>query len=105
MVLAIAIMEAFESFAEANAPTGHGWCAALGDCRIPGAGCHVGAAMRTLQLGAEGREFDEMVSYATAYWESGKAGGHHQNVEAGRLQALKATPRFRELATAWFDTD
>lgn len=103
LVLALAIMEVFDGFDEANAPTGHGWCAALGDSRIPGAGCHVGAAIRTLKLGAEGKDVEAMVCFATDYWESGQAGGHHKNVAAGRDQALKAIPRFRELAAVWFN--
>lgn len=103
LVLAMAIMEVYPSYELANATTEHGWCEALGDCRIPGAGCHVSAAMRTLKLGAEGAGIDEMVAYAHSYWEEGRAGGHHKNIEAGRAQAEEALPRFRELASRWFE--
>lgn len=37
LVLATAIMGVFPDFISANTPTEHGWCAALGDSRIPGA--------------------------------------------------------------------
>lgn len=101
LVLATAIMSVFGSFAEANAPTGHGWCAALGDDRIPGAGDHVGAAMRTLAVGVEGEGIDAMVAYANRYWEGGQAGGHHRNVAEGVAQAKAIEPAFRALAQKW----
>lgn len=102
LVLATAIMSVFPKFSEANHPTEHGWCQALVDSRIPGAGDHVGAAMRVLELGAKGAGVDEMVKCAMDYWASGNAGGHHDNVEAGRAQAHTAEARFRELAAVWF---
>lgn len=101
LVLATAIMEVFPSYEAANAPTGHGWCQALGDQRIPGAGCHVGAAMRVLKLGAEGRGPEAMVGYADKYWREGQAGGHLKNVDAGIAQAAAIEARFRELASMW----
>ncbi len=101
LVLATAIMKVFGTFDEANAPTGHGWCAALGDDRIPGAGDHVGAAMRTLTVGAEGEGVDAMVAYARRYWEDGQAGGHQRNVAAGAAQARAIEPAFRALAQKW----
>lgn len=101
LVLATAIMEVFPSYDAANAPTGHGWCEALGDQRIPGAGCHVTAAMRLLKLGADGAGVEDMVSYGDRYWRDGKAGGHHKNVEAGLVQASAIETRFRELASRW----
>lgn len=57
LVLATAIMRVFPCFADANAPSGQG-CTALADSRIPGAGDHVGAAMRTLELGLNGEDAD-----------------------------------------------
>lgn len=105
LVLATAIMEVFATFDAANKPTSHGWCEALGDSRIPGAGCHVGAAMRVLQMGARGEGADEMVTQARDYWDRGQAGGHQKNVPAGQEQAKAIEPRFRELAKTWFDAD
>lgn len=87
LVLATIIMEIYGSFDEANAPTGHGWCEALADHRIPGAGDHVGAAVRTLAIGAKGGTADEMIAYANRYWSEGNAGGHLKNVVAGQQQA------------------
>jgi len=104
LVLATAIMRVFATFAGANEPTEHGWCAALGDSRIPGAGDHVGAAMRTLELGSRGEGVDSMVAYATWYWEAGQAGGHIKNVEAGKAQAEKIEPHFRAMSEQWFKT-
>jgi hypothetical protein len=101
LVLATVIMRTFPDFATANAPTPYGWPLALGDCRIPGAGDHVYAAMRCLQIGADGGSIDEMVAYARAYWTEGEAGGHTKNVEAGVAQAQAIEPKFRELAAAW----
>lgn len=101
LVVATIIMEIYSSFDEANAPTGHGWCEALSDSLIPGAGCHVGAAMRTLAIGANGGSVEEMILYSKTYWDRGSAGGHHKNVEAGRLQARAIEARFRELASTW----
>ena len=97
-------MRVFPSFAEANSPSGHGWCTALGDSRIPGAGDHVGAAMRTLELGSRGYYADAMVAHAKKYWEDGRAGGHIKEVDAGRVQAEKVEPHFRAVAAEWFKT-
>lgn len=102
LVLATAIMRVFATFAEANKPTEHGWCAALGDSRIPGAGDHVGSAMRTLELGSRGADADAMVAYAAQYWEAGQAGGHFKNVDAGKAQAERIEPHFREIAAQFF---
>lgn len=102
LVLATAIMRVFGSFGDANEWTEHGWCAALGDSRIPGAGDHVGAAMRTLELGSRGAGVDVMVAYATGYWEAGQAGGHINNVEAGKAQAERIEPHFRDMSGQWF---
>lgn len=104
LVLATIIMEIYGSFNEANAPSGHGWCQALADHRIPGAGDHVGAAMRTLAIGAKGGTVDEMVAYANRYWSEGNAGGHLKNVDAGLQQAEALVDRFRDLAAAWADS-
>lgn len=104
LVVATIIMEIYGSFDEANAPTGHGWCEALADHRIPGAGDHVGAAMRTLAIGAKGGTADEMIAYANGYWSEGNAGGHLKNVEAGLQQAEAFVARFRDLAAAWDDS-
>lgn len=104
LVLATAIMRVFPTFADANNPTDHGWSAALADSRIPGAGDHVGAAMRTLELGSRGANADAMVAYATRYWEAGQAGGHIKNVDAGKTQAEKVEPHFRAMSEQWFKT-
>lgn len=102
LVLSLIIMRAFKGYASANAPTEHGWCQALADARIPGAGDHVGAAMRVLAIGDQGGTIDQMVDSANDYWLRGNAGGHHANVEAGRLQAKALEPVFRAEAGAWF---
>lgn len=106
LVVATIIMECFESFAEANKTTEHGWCEALSDSRIPGSGCHVGAAMRTLDLGHKDGTVEQMITHASGYWLNGNAGGHHKNVHAGTEQARAFESRFRELAAnrQWWDT-
>lgn len=101
LVLATAIMGVFATFEDANKLTEHGWCAALGDSRIPGSGDHVGAAMRTLELGARGADADAMVAYAARYWDAGQAGGHVKNVDAGKAQAERIEPHFRAIAAQW----
>lgn len=103
LVLATAIMAVFPDFASANQPTKHGWCKALGDSRIPGAGDHVGAAMRCLALGNEGGTADQMIEYANRYWVGGNAGGHTGNVQDGVAQADAIQTKFRELAATWFN--
>lgn len=105
LVLAAAIMSIFPSYKEANAPTQYGWCEAVGDNRIPGAGDHVYAAMRCLSIGADGGTADQMIEYAKDYWNEGGAGGHAKNIEAGKRQAEAIEPSFRELAAAWFKPD
>lgn len=101
LVLATAIMRVFPSFGAANQATEHGWSAALADSRVPGAGDHVGAAMRTLELGSRGSDADAMVEYAARYWEAGQAGGHVKNLDAGRAQAEQIESHFRALAKQW----
>jgi len=101
LVVATIIMELYGSFDEANAPTEHGWCEALSDSLIPGAGDHVGAAMRTLAIGAKGGTADEMIAYANWYWSDGNAGDYLKNVDAGLQQAEAFVARFRELAVTW----
>lgn len=98
LVLATAIMRVFPTFADANQPAEHSWCAALADSRIPGAGDHVGAAMRTLNLGSLGADADNMIAHAMKYWDAGQAGGHINNVDAGKAQAEKIEPHFRAVA-------
>lgn len=102
LVLATAIMEVFADFGEANAPGGNGFCQALSDSRIPGAGDHVSAAMGVLAAGAAGAHPTEMVAAAIKYWESGRAGGHVKSVEPGRAQAEAIRPHFEAAAKRWF---
>lgn len=102
LVLATAIMRVFPSYAAAAAPSDHGWCEALADSRITGAGDHVSAAMGVLQLGASGAHADAMVERARDYWDRGNAGGHTKNVAPGQAQAMSVEPHFRELAKRWF---
>jgi hypothetical protein len=102
LVLATAIMSVFATYSDANEPTEHRWCAALADSRIPGAGDHVGAAMRTLEQGAAGHGIDAMVAYAERYWTQGEAGGHLGKVVDGSAQAAAIEPHFRALAAQWF---
>ena len=104
LLLATIIMSAYPHFAAANAPTPYGWPAALGDTRIPGAGDHVYAAMRCLEIGVEGGAIDEMVEFARKYWTEGQAGGHAKNVEAGIAQAQAIEPKFRDLAASLLTT-
>ena len=101
LVLSTAIMREFPSFAEANAPSGHGWCTALADSRIPGAGDHVGAAMRMLELGSRGADADTMIAHASRYWEAGQAGGHIKKLDAGMAQAERIAPYFRAVSAVW----
>ena len=105
LVLGTAIMSVFAAFPDANRPTEQGWCAALADSRIPGAGDHVGAAMRMLELGSRGSSADAMIAYATHYWDAGQAGGHINKVAAGRAQAVRIEPHFRAIAARWFDVE
>lgn len=101
LVLATAIMKVFPDFDAANAKTPHGWSAALGDGRIPGAGDHVGAAVRVLEIGAKGGGTQEMVTYANEYWTRGQAGGHVNAVAAGAAQAEAIRPHFEAAAGEW----
>jgi hypothetical protein len=103
LVVATAIMEVFPDFDSARAPGLHGWSAALTDSRIPGASDHVGAAVTVLEIGAKGGSSDEMVQYASEYWENGRAGGHVKNVEAGREQAQLIQQHFADLCSRWFN--
>lgn len=102
LVVATVIMQVFPDFEAANAPTPNGWCAALGNSRIPGAGDHVGAAVRVLEIGASGGSVEDMVEYACNYWMQGQAGGHVDNVEAGVAQAAAIKPHFEAAAATWF---
>lgn len=104
LVLAMAIMRVFPSFTEANAPSVNGWCVAITDTRIPGAGDHVGAAMQMLEMGSRGLDADAMVTYAARYWEEGLAGGHVKHVAVGKAQAERIEPHFRAMSEQWFKT-
>lgn len=101
LVLSTIIMHAFDSLEAADKPTIHGWSAALGDCRIPGAGDHVGQAIRLLRVGRDGASADELVAAACRYWIDGNAGGHHANVPLGNAQAATIEPLFRETIAVW----
>lgn len=102
LVVATAIMKVYPNFEEANAKTESGWCEALSDHRIPGAGCHVNAAMRLLKMGVDGAPAEGMIEYGRRYWVEGRAGGHEKNVEAGQAQAEAVEPEFRAMAATWF---
>lgn len=101
LVLATVIMQTYPSFEAANKRTSFGFSEALGNNSVPGAGCHVGAAMHVLKMGAEGSSQEEMVGWAKAYWDEGRAGGHLKNVEGGRAQAVAIEPHFRLMASTW----
>ncbi|QMI49976.1 hypothetical protein [Burkholderia sp. MBR-1] len=105
LVLASVIMHTFATFDAADEPTGFGWCKALADCRVPGAGDHVGAAMRVLRMGRDGATVDEMVTEANRYWNCGRAGGHVKNVEAGSAQSFRLEPLFRAKADSWLESN
>lgn len=85
-------MKVFRTFEEANEPSGRGWCVALAESRIPGAGDHVGAAMRVLESGSQGRDAEAKVAYATEYWLLGRARGHEHKVADGQGQASTIEP-------------
>lgn len=101
LVLAYVVMLVFGSHAEAVAPAAHGWSAALGDSRVPGAGDHVAAAMDVLGIGARGGSPDDMIAAAHAYWDAGRAGGHVKNVDQGRMEALILESAFRDRCSVW----
>ncbi|WP_181159289.1 hypothetical protein [Burkholderia contaminans] len=103
LVLATIVMFAFDDFESADEATEHGWCRALADSRIPGAGDHVGAAMRVLRHGRAGWDADAMVAEAHRYWDRGRAGGHDKNVAQGRAQAEKIEAVFRRMVATWLD--
>ncbi|WP_179103886.1 hypothetical protein [Burkholderia pseudomallei] len=105
LVLATVIMHAFDTFDAADTPTVRGWCEALADCRVPGAGDHVGAAMRILRMGRDGATADEMVGEANRYWNCGRAGGHVKNVDTGIAQSVRIEPLFRAKADSWFESN
>ena len=101
LVLATTIMAVFPDFLSANKPTEQGWCVALSDGRIPGAGDHVGGAMSCLKIGSEGGTVEQMIEFANRYWVDGNAGGHHKSVQRGIEQAAAIEAKFRELASTW----
>ncbi|WP_321907935.1 hypothetical protein [Burkholderia cepacia] len=103
LVLATIVMFAFDNFEAADEDTEHGWCRALADCRIPGAGDHVGAAMRVLRHGRAGWDADAMVAEAHRHWDQGQAGGHDKNVAPGRAQAVKIETVFRTKVATWLE--
>lgn len=101
LVVAVTIMHFYPNYAAANNTTENGWTEAVGDIRIPGAGCHVRAAMRTLEMGFTGSSVDDMVAYAKRYWTDGGAGGHSRFVADGEAQADAIESTFREMAKTW----
>lgn len=105
LVLACAIARVFPSFEEATKTTDSGWSQALGDCRIPGAGCHVGAAVQVLAMGRQGASVEDMIKRAGEIWVHGKAGGHERNVAAGVEQAKAIEPWFMREIEAWLRSD
>lgn len=58
--------------------------------------------MRTLELGSRGADADTMIDHAMRYWEAGQAGGHIENVDAGKAQAEKIEHHFRAVSAEWF---
>jgi len=102
LVLACAIMHQFKGIEAAIDRQGLGYEAAMASNNIPGAGCHVHAALTVLKKGAEGCSVDEMVLHANEYWVRGNAGGHDKNVEAGIDQAKALEKWFREHITEWY---
>ena len=43
-----------------------------------------------------------MIDHAMRYWEAGQAGGHIENVDAGKAQAEKIEHHFRAVSAEWF---
>lgn len=101
LIIAAMVMSLYPSMTEAGRPCEQGWAEALGDSRIPGAGCHVGAGITALRRASEGQTCDQVVEWANRYWSEGKAGGHVANVPAGLEQAKMVEPHFRRLFASW----
>lgn len=101
LVIALHIMQTYPSYDAANAPTEDGWCAAVGDIRIPGAGDHVTAAMQVLGMRRGGASVDQMIEAARGYWLGARAGGHRDRIAPGQEQAEQLTEQFKAAASNW----
>ena len=106
LVLAVLIMRIFPNLQAAGSRSESGYPAALVDSDIPGAGCHVYAALRILQTRGDGVTPQRMIEQASEYWTRGKAGGHLKNVAEGIAHAEQFVGEFLTRATdEWFTGD
>lgn len=92
VITALAVLLEYEGrIEEAFAPTEYGWCAALGNSNIRGAGGEVGRGVHLIHHVREGTMTpEEAVQWGEEGWHQGKAGGHHKAVQEGQEKADQA---------------
>lgn len=104
--LALLIMLAFDSFAEAATPhPKHQFPAAVGSCTIPGAG---GNAYNALELLAHGRKHgvEAALNWGDECWRRCVGPDNFgDRYEPGQAQADAIKERFRALAATWLQKE
>ena len=68
VTIALCVVLVYESFAEADRPTGHGWAEALGNSEVPGAGGNVACAINLLRRLRDGMPAAEVLGRADDTW-------------------------------------
>lgn len=92
ITIAYLITKTFSCFEEASAPTSHGWCRALGDGRIPGAGGPVSAGVQFLEKLYKGDDLKDVVERAREIWRSETSAAYQDKYLAGEEQASQCLP-------------
>lgn len=105
MVIAVIIMDVYARFHDANTPTEHNWCHALGNSKIPGAGGNVAATMDLLRfVENKALDVDGAVQWAKDYWKrcvGPGTGNHERQFKSGVDGAAAIEATFRTRLSEW----
>jgi len=103
LVVALQVMEMFESWSAASARTEHGWPAALSHSGVGGAGCAVYNALELLKRIQAGLKTEEAVVVSREMWRRyvGHQDSYKDRVQPGLDAQLELEPKFVEKAKVW----
>lgn len=106
LIVALAVMERFESLEHANEPSDRTQsCKARTDEFIQGAGCAVTCGLQVLKKACEGGDAGvrEAIGIASAYWDDweGQNDRNAPDAKHGRAQATRIEPAFKDRVVRW----
>lgn len=103
ITIAYLITMEYASYEDATVPTKHGWCVAVGNSNIPGAGGNVHSAVDVLAKLKNGMSIDEVFAHADGNWSrcDSQEKSNPDRWREGQDQADLVKPKLREKIKTW----